>query len=91
MPPGPFGGKRAADLGPARVQCDRVEAQARAGAAAEADAAELIGVLVDEADADTVVGRDTACAPQLSCGSRDRWMRRDGSAGGQAGGPHGLR
>jgi hypothetical protein len=31
------------------LQCDWVEAQARAGAAAEADAAGLVSVLVDEA------------------------------------------
>ncbi len=49
---------------------DWVEAQARAAAAAEADAAELVGVLVDEAETDAVVGRDTASAPQLACGSR---------------------
>jgi hypothetical protein len=81
-----FGGQRAADLGPARLQCDRVEAQARAGAAAEADAAELVSVLVDEADADAVLGRNTASAPQLSCGSRvggcgetgELWAKPDG-------------
>ena len=47
-------------------------------AAAEADAAELVSVLVDEADTDAVVSRDTASAPQLACGSRRRLMRRDG-------------
>jgi hypothetical protein len=65
---------------------DWVESEPGATAAAEADAAELVSVLVDEAETDTVVGRDTASAPQLACGNRfigcgetgELWGKPDG-------------
>ena len=52
------------------MHCDWVEAQARAASAAEADAAKLISVLVDEAETDAVVSCDTTSAPQLARASR---------------------
>jgi hypothetical protein len=60
-----FGRQSAAHLRPARSHRLRIEPQTGAAAAAQADATELVGVLVDEADTDAVVGRDAAGRPQL--------------------------
>jgi hypothetical protein len=74
---GSFAGQRAADSCPARLHLDRIKAQARARAAAESDAAELVGVLVHEADTDAVVERNAAGGPEL-------WRRRTLCGGGEA-------
>ena len=57
-------GQRAADLRPPFADGLRDRNGAAAGAAAEADAAELVGVLVDEPDCDAVVLGDAAGGPQ---------------------------
>ncbi|MFL5864893.1 MAG: hypothetical protein ACJ780_29720 [Solirubrobacteraceae bacterium] len=57
-------GQRAADLRPPFADGPRIETEPWPDAAAEADAAELVGVLVDEPDGDAVVIGDTARRPQ---------------------------
>ena len=51
---------------PALADDARVEAKPRPAAAAEPDAPELVGVLVDEAHSDVVVGSDLTRRPQTS-------------------------
>ena len=74
-------GQRAADVWPPFAYGLRIETEPRPDPAAEADASELVGVLVDEPDRDVVVLGDAACGPEPVVVGSDGLGARGFSAG----------